>query len=609
MKKIKSLLIKIKAKATLATYQRPLLVTIFMLLTINLFVLIISAIIALRMDPEFFNGNFFSAFVTSCKWMLTPNSISQLDANTQVPLMVLAAVVIAVGMILFSGAIVATLTTALRAYVDKKSQAKGKINIENHFVILNWNSKVPEMIYNLLCKKYKNNVLIVSDKNKEYVTNEVESLISTYPERKGKNKINLIIKEGNPLLHGTLEDVSVDKASNIVIMSREDMGKGDNEHISTSDLNALKILLALGNFNIKKDVNIVIETENEHTKVEIEKLASTISTLKDKSIIPVSFNKKIGQVIAQSVVDPELASIYLDLLSYDGSEFYSVNVGDSVDEFLVNYNNAIPIKRYNSLFVLSEDEKDLLIKRNNTKVSPRLLKLNDYDPQDPFTVFVIGDNKKSEHILENLDLFSKGYNSKMSFKKYAKDENEKMIKDIKSTSGRKKILILSDDTVGDDSLDSNVFVSLIALETTFKENSELSFITELLDSRNLNSVKDFNIKNAIISNRLMSLLITQLAMNKDSKAFYESMLETDTVEGGDVFDIKINRVRQVFDTTQDLTFNTKAELVQSFYNSVEKKCMLLGIIQDGETMYLCKNQYELKPITLKESDSLIYIKY
>lgn len=609
MKKIKSLLIKIKAKATLATYQRPLLVTILSLLFINLIVLVVASIIALRLEPEFFNNNFFSAFATSCKWMLSPNSITQLDPSTQIKLMLLAAVVIAIEMVLFSGAIVATLTTALRAFVDKKSQAKGKINIENHFVILNWNSKVPEMVYNLLCKGYKNSILILSNKNKEYITNEIESLKSIYPERKDKNKIKLIVKEGNPLLHGTLDDVSIDKASNIVIMSREDMAPGDDKNITSSDLNALKILLALGNFNIKKDCNIVVETENEHTKQKIENISDTISTLKDKSVIPVSFNKKIGQVIAQSVVDPELANIYLDLLSYDGSEFYSVDYDGTVDEYLTHYNSSIPIKKYNSLFVLAETNKDLTQKRNKPYSATKTIKFVEFDPQDYFTVFVIGDNKKSEHIMENLELFSKGYNSKVGLKKYHKDENDKLIEDIRNTEGRKKVLILSDDTVGDDSLDSNVFVSLIALETAFKENKELSFITELLDSRNLNSVKDFNIKNAIISNKLMSLLITQLAMNKNSKEFFESLLMTDTDEGGDVFDIKINRVRQVLDLNQDLTFQNKAELVQSFYNSVEKKCMLIGIIQNGETMYLCENQDENKPITLTESDSLIYIKY
>ena len=609
MKKIKSLLIKIKSKATIATYRKPLFMTIVTLLFINLIVLIISSIIALQIDPGFYNNNFFSAFATSCKWMLTPNSITQLDPATQIPLMLLAAVVIAIEMVLFSGAIVATLTTALKAFVDKKSQAKGKINIENHFVILNWNSKVPEMIYNLLCKGYKQTVLILSDKNKEFVTTEIESLKSTYPEFNKKIKLNLIVKEGNPLLHGTLEDVSIDKASNIVVMAREDMSVGDNNNITNSDLNVLKIILALGNYKINKDCNIVVETEHESTKERIENISATISTLKNKSIIPVSFNKKIGQVIAQSVVDPELANIYLDLLSYEGCEFYSVDSEESMDKYLENHQSSIPIKKFKSLFVLADDNKDLTVFRNKPYKTDRVIKLKEYNPQDTFTVFVIGDNKKSEFILENLKLFSLGYDSKVSIKKYSKDENNKLIEDIKKTPGRKKVLILSDDTVNDDSLDSNIFVSLIALETTFKERGELSFITELLDSRNLNSVKDFNIKNAIISNKLMSLLLTQLALNKNSKDFFENLLITDSEDGGDIFDIKVNKVRQVIEPDQDLTFKTKAELVQTFYNSVNKKAMLIGIIKGDETTYLCHNQDEDINITLEPNDLLIYIKY
>ena len=62
-------------------------------------------------------------------------------------------------------------------------------------------------------------------------------------------------------------------------MSREDMTPGDDKNITSSDLNALKILLALGNFNIKKDCNIVVETENEHTKQKIENISDTISSL------------------------------------------------------------------------------------------------------------------------------------------------------------------------------------------------------------------------------------------------------------------------------------------------------------------------------------------
>ncbi|MBQ6783330.1 MAG: hypothetical protein IJP63_04940 [Acholeplasmatales bacterium] len=127
MKKLlKSLFLKIKAKSTLKTYQKPLIVTIFKLLFINLIVLVIVAIIALTIDNngKYFGGNFFKAFITAVKWMISVNSINNYDDNDDLKIMILAVAVIAIGMILLSGAIIATLTAAIRVYIDKKSKAE-----------------------------------------------------------------------------------------------------------------------------------------------------------------------------------------------------------------------------------------------------------------------------------------------------------------------------------------------------------------------------------------------------------------------------------------------------------------------------------------------------
>ena len=617
MKKLKSLLAKIKAKATLTTYQKPFFVTIMTLLLINLFVLVIASVLGLILDKytEFnnFNGNFFSAFGTTLTWMISPNSINTLIGKTEsiadnIQVIILAVLVIATEMILFSGAIIATLTAAIKGFIDKKSQAKGKIVLDNHFVILNWNTKVPDMIYNLLCKKYKGSVLILSNKDKEYITTEIESVISANQERKEKNKIRLIIKEGNPLLHGSLEDISIDKASNIVIMSREDMTVGDDENITNYDLYSLKIMLALGNFNINPKCNIVVETDDNNTKKKIENLSQTIKTLQNKSIIPVSFNRKIGQIIAQTVISPELANIYLSLLSFEGSEFYSTN-GTSVDEFFNTHCDAIPIIKFNKLFVLSDDEID--INKTRSKVINYNRKLITHIKDDPedFTVFVIGENKKTKHIIDNLNLATVSLGSHFKVRDYLKNETSKLIEDIKATSGIKKVLIISDDTVSNDSYDANVFVTLIALQNAFPNREELSYITELLDSRNLHSVKDFNIKNAIISNRMMSLLLTQLALNSDSKHFYEALLTIDTADGGEFFDIKVEKVVNMLDINQDLTFKSRGELIHSFYESFEHKYMLIGYIKNDEIIFLNKNQDAEEKITLDANDKLIYIDY
>ncbi len=609
MKKIKSFIHKLKAKSTLSTYQKPLLITILKLLILNLIVIIVASIIAFRLDTNktYFDGNYFSALITTFKWMISVNSINQYSVNDDLKIMILAIIVIATGMILFSGIIIATVTTAVKAYIDKKSTAKGKIIVENHFVILNYNNKVPDIIYNLMCKNFKHNILILSNYSKEFIETELQSVISTYSQHK-KAKAKLIIKEGSPLLRGNLEDISIEKASSIVIMNNEDMKHGDDINISNSDLLSLKIMLALGNYELNDNINIVIETDDDTTASKMEDLGLTINNLKNKNIIPISFNKKIGQIIAQTIITPSLANVYLDLFSYDGDEFYSRDPME-VDEFLKNYTNAIPIIKYDKLYVFCEDEKNINEKREKPYTTSKKLITKEDIKTENFTVFVIGHNKKQSFIVENLKMSGVFYEADFEVKEYSKNESEKLIEDIKNTTGIKKVLILSDDQVSDDSYDANVFVTLIALQTAFPNHQDLPFITELLDSRNINSIRDFNIKNAIISNRIMSLLITQLALNSDSKKFFNSLLVADTEEGGDVFDIKISKVENIFDLNQDLTFDSRSELINVFYNSFEKKCMLLGYIKDNQITYLPEHLDKKELIKLEKDDSLIYIKY
>ena len=614
MKKLKSLFLKIRAKRTLKTYQKPLLVTIIDFLVLSLAVIAIASVVGMVIDADYFHHNFLKAVAHFLSCMLTANTITKmLDLiDEHIGVVLLSVVVIAAELVLFSGAVIATLTSAVRNYIDRKGNAKGKIELHRQFVILNWNSKVPDIIYNLMLKGYRDSIIIMSDKSKDYVNSEIDSLISTYEAEDKKRKIKLIVKVGNPLLHGDLEDISVENAANIIIMSREDMTAGDDVNISNNDLMSLKVLLALGNFDISPDCNLVVETESEATAAKIENLAGTLANLKGKSIIPISFNRKIGQIIAQTMIEPKMASIYDELLSFDGCEFYAYGE-DEVDDYLATHNRGIPIIKFDRLFVLAEDAVDLPSCRPH-KSDLEAVRTFDTLADDlnlHCTIFVIGDNKKGLYIKENLALATQGYGSQFNVRHYQKDDTQGLIADIQRTEGVKKVLILSDDSVAADTYDANVFVTLIALETAFEHRNreELSFITELLDSKNINSIKDFNIKNAIISNRMMSLMLSQLALNKDSKRFYEGLLTIDTEEGGDYFDIKIERVGNMVADPSALHFDSRAELIQSFYLSYQKKYMLLGYIHEDETVFVAQNQDERTPVILSADDKFIFIKY
>ncbi|MFA5275010.1 MAG: hypothetical protein WC339_06010, partial [Candidatus Izemoplasmatales bacterium] len=135
MKKLKARLAKARSMISIKTYKRPMLFIIMTMVLLNLLILVLAAFIALAIDDDF--TSFLDAFANgSLKWMMSPNSIVLIE-NPQT--LILAVVVLVTGMILFSGTIIALTTNAIKDYFQKKKSGSGKILLENHIVILNWN--------------------------------------------------------------------------------------------------------------------------------------------------------------------------------------------------------------------------------------------------------------------------------------------------------------------------------------------------------------------------------------------------------------------------------------------------------------------------------------
>ncbi len=613
MKFLKSLFLKLKAKKTLRTYQQPLLITLVTLLLINLAVLCAGAGIALIIDhhyynSSFFGGSFLSAFITNARWMISPNSLTLLDVNENRMLMLEAIIVVIIGMILFSGAIIATVTTALRAFIERKSRAKGKILVNNHFVILNWSSKVPEMIYNLMLKGFKQSIVILSDKTKEYISAELKSLFLTN-DVKQKIKANLIIKEGDSLLRGNLEDISIDKASQICVMAKEGVIDLDDDGVVNADLLNLKIVLKLGSFNLKEDCQIVVETDSEDARTQIDSLSRKLASLRKLNISAVSFNKKIGQIIAQSLVMPQMSNLYSELFSFEGSQFYSIESEQEIDDYMKTHMNAIPVHKDGHLFVLATSEDNCQKVRKQEYTNDKKFEVAKTEDIPNTNIFVIGENSKSKFLLQSLSRSKEYGDIDFQYKHYEKMDIKSLINDVKEVEGERKILILSDDKVGEDSYDANVFVALIELSKAFPQREGITYITELLDSRNLASVKDFNIHNTIISNRMMSLLITQLALNKSSKKFFDKVLTISTAKKANDFDIAISSVPQSIIINEDMTFESKADLLRTYYNTFNGTRILIGLVQNDEIKLLNQNQDKKEDIVLHKEDSFIYLKY
>ena len=107
----------------------------------------------------------------------------------------------------------------------------------------------------------------------------------------------------------------------------------------------------------------------------------------------------------------------------------------------------------------------------------------------------------------------------------------------------------------------------------------------------------------------MSILITQIAMNADSKKFFDHLLATAYTGKADDFDLCITPVDHKIEIEEDITFSSRAELIRTYQNTFNGKEILIGLYQDGKLNLLNRGQDKQEPVVIKKGDSFIYLNY
>ena len=597
--KLKALLRRIKSSYTIGVHKHPLLFTIAGVLFINIIVLLISAFIADAIDDSF-NGVVDAFARGSIKWLITPNSVLNVD-NPKT--MFLASVVVVLSMVLFSGVVIAMTTNALKGYFEKKSNAEGNLFLQDHIIIFNWNSKVPQIVEDLVYADENSTVLIYSSKDKEYIQSQITNVMR---KCKSQNlaKVNVIIKNGNPILKGGLLDISIENAKSIIIMSRDDIQDDADDEISNTDLFTLKTLISVGGMKIATNCAIIVEVSEVETVDILKDMSKTVSSLKDNHIIPIAFNRRLGLFISQFILNPGLEKVFNELLSFEGAEVYPISKMP-IDTALGKLDKAIPIMLgEDALYVLAENYSSA-VSIGSFDCPKKNIILKKVDNLKDFDVILIGDNSKKRYILKSLATYKDNLYPNINIYDY-EVINEEFLAFIGKTSKRCVIMILSDESAGIQSYDSNVYHAIIKLQKYLAAKPNLHVIVELLDPTNHNIIGDFNVENTIVSNKLIGLLIAQLAINKENYLFYENLLSLKPDDKED-FEIRIDYVYDLLDSNE-LAFTSRTELLHSFYYSSKCKLIPIGIVRDGKIRYLSAIPIQEK-LNLALNDKIIYIQY
>ena len=194
----------------------------------------------------------------------------------------------------------------------------------------------------------------------------------------------------------------------------------DDDNVINSDLLNLKIVLRLGSFKLKEDCQIVVETDSDDARGQIENLSHKIASLKPLNITPISFNKKIGQIIAQSLIMPQMSNLYSELFSFNGAEFYSVESEQEIEEYMRTHCDSIPVHKDGNMFVIAEDELACTKVRAAEYTHVRAFTKSEEPVNLSQSIYIIGDNSKTEFILQSLERSQQFSGINFTFKHYGK---------------------------------------------------------------------------------------------------------------------------------------------------------------------------------------------
>ncbi|MBR2974560.1 MAG: hypothetical protein IKC47_02315 [Clostridia bacterium] len=603
-------------KFALLWYSHPRIAIALMLVGLNLAVIFVfTAILSV------ISGNpFFDELAYIFTFTMSADGIYDFVNNVDdVACFVVKILLTVVQMVIFSGALIGFTTDLLQSTIDKRINNLGKISLSGHYVFLNWSSIGAHVIYDLSFLEGNKNVVILTEEDRDEVLNSIQNI---FIENNVKMKnIRIFIKNGSPSSPKHLADVSLDKARYVGILLANLPDDGTHA-MSGNDVNALKSLFNV--IHVAKNANVVVEAENGETVSKIEQLLDTIDSNLHKRIIVFSHNSVIGHILGKTIVNPAYATVYHDLLSYDGCEFYGIEPMD-IDQALYTYNDCIPIINYDDddvvdangnahadqLYVLSDNRQTLGL-RAVPQSYALPLNYNANVPTPSFTVFVLSHSGNSRFVEDEMAKFEKQFGADVTCFAYSYNDNlDEVAKAIAATQGNKKILLLSSDQSSSNQ-DEDIFLSAMALKLSGCMDDNTEIFAEISNPSNLNSLKNFGIMSVIVSNRIISLFMVQLLTHPGSKKFYRDLISTNDDNGSDSLDLDIVRVGDVlhFDGPS-ITFDCKSQLVQSIYFASDKQCMCIGVKYNGSSnvLYLCDQMDKAEKLTLRASDELILIKY
>ncbi len=686
---------KLRERISIFTVKNPSRAILIGILLMNVVLFMAAAgVISLLAPKSLSSSGFWSSVYYTITMVLDAGCIEyviQDIGQASVALILVCIFTVLIGMITFTGAVIGYVTNYISNFIDNSKSGIRALKASGHTVILNWNSRASEIINDLLYTGQKEIVVVLANQDSDDIEREIgERLSSTlkmenahikaeskklpglrrffyYRKHRLKNRVVVIVRDGETYSTKQLNDTSIAQARTVILLTKEYRNEicryGNRERQDLQEkgnANTVKTLVQVAEITSGEDSadaqTIIVEVEDNWTAMLVDRIIAHKEKMSKCHIIPIYVNKVLGQILSQFSIMPELNTVYSELFSNRGAEFFyqkhawENDVAAATEQYLMTHRHAIPLTIMktasgNHAFSVanSEAEAELVCEPIETVMQTELNKQYRMIPRN---IVIIGHNSKCEDIMGGFDAFrgeqgdilnitviddAKSLERLNNYEKYpyvtkkvaADIYDSEKIKDtirtaIDSFDGDTSLLILSDDQTIEEDIDSaaltyliyvqDIIAERIAANPDFKRES-IDVIVEILNPKNYDVVHNFSADNVVISNRYISKMVTQIGRKQPLFEFYSDILTYDE-EGANTFNSKelyAKEVRLLFKDGKIPPKCTAGELIRSVYKASpsDNKMIVIGYARPGEDLVLfAGDQYAIE-VELTGEDKLI----
>lgn len=473
----------------------------------------------------------------------------------------IVAFAVTIGGIFIISTLIGVLSTGIQDKLDSLRKGRSVVIETNHTLILGWSSKIFTIISELVIaneNQKKPRIVILADMDKVEMEDEIRDKISSLKNTK------VICRSGKPNDLYDLEIANPRASKSIIILSPEE---------ENPDPQTIKTILAITNNPGRRQepYHIVAEIRDEKN-LEVARMVGK------EEVELILSDDIIARIMVQTSRQSGLSVVYTELMDFDGDEMYfneePLLYGKTFAESLFVYRDSsvvgiqyadgtckvnppmdYVIQKGDKVIAITEDDDILIVNANNSYTVDESAVVDITRKENvPEKILLLGWNNRAETIICEMDNYlapgsvmdvvsgydyceqlvlgakEKVHNVKISFR-HADTTSREVIESLNITDYDSIQVLCYTEEMDIQEADAQTLITLLHLRRICDETGkDVKIVSEMLDIRNRDLAVVTKANDFIVSDKLISLLMSQGSENKYLMNVFNDLFDADGSE-------------------------------------------------------------------------------